>query len=195
MIGEPARQQRQLSLITERLAAMPEVLGAILVGSLAGGTADACSDIDLLVRTPDGRFADGWERRHDVHGDSALTCWDQGPNAGSQVAVHRWVTTDMVLVEALFASPASRARLAKPWRVVVGDQAVADSFEPRPPIDRAEFSRDGAHPVDLAFDDLKNALRTMAPPAQRSSLKTFSDRNEVGSEVAPSEAEGQPSAS
>ncbi len=166
MIGKPTRQLQQLALVSERLAAMPEVLGAILVGSLASGTADACSDIDLLVRTPEGRFAAGWERRHDVHGDSALACWDQGPNPGSQVAVHRWVTTDMVMVEALFASPASGARLAKPWRVVVGDQAVADSFEPRPPIDRAEFTRDGAHPVDLAFDDLKNALRSMAPAAQ-----------------------------
>jgi hypothetical protein len=166
MIGEPARQQRQLALITERLAAMPEVVGAILVGSLAAGTADACSDIDLLVRTPDDRFAAGWGRRHDVHGDSALACWDQGPGAGSQVAVHRWVTTDMVLVEALFASPAGKVRLAKPWRVVVGDAGVADSFEPRPPIDRAEFSRENVHPVDLAFDDLKTALRSMAPAAQ-----------------------------
>jgi hypothetical protein len=161
MIGEPARQHRHLALITERLALMPEVLGAILVGSLAAGTADACSDIDLIVATPDGRFAPGWERRHDAHGDSALACWDTGPDAGSEVALHRWVTADMVLVEALFASPASGARLAKPWRIIAGDQAMADSFEPRPPIDRAEFSRDAAHPVDLAFDDLKNALRSM----------------------------------
>jgi Nucleotidyltransferase domain len=161
MIGEPARQHRHLALITERLAIMPEVLGAIVVGSLASGTADACSDIDLLVRTPDTRFAAGWGRRHDVHGDSALACWDQGPDAGAQVAVHRWITTDMVMVEALFASRASGARLAKPWQVIVGDKAVADSFEPRPPIDRAEFTRDGAHPVELAYDQLKSALRSM----------------------------------
>jgi hypothetical protein len=161
MTGEPTRQLRELALITARVALMPEIRGAILVGSLAAGTADACSDIDLIVALPDGRFANGWDRRHDVHGDGVLACWDQGPQAGSAVAVHRWVTADMVLVEALFASPASGARLAKPWRMIAGDTRVADSFEPRPPIDRAEFSRDAAHPVDLAFDDLKNALRSM----------------------------------
>jgi hypothetical protein len=185
MTGEPTRQLRQLDLVTERLAEMPEVLGAILVGSLAAGTADACSDVDLLVRTRG--FDAGWGRRHDVHGDGALVCWDTGPAAGSEVAVHRWVTADMVLVEALFAGPAGGVRLAKPWRVVAGDAAVAASFEPRPPIDRAEFSREGAHPVDLAFDDLKNALRAMAPHQQ------LLDRNEAGSGRRPAEAEGRPS--
>ncbi len=162
MIGAPTRQLRQLALITERLAVMPEVLGAILVGSLAAGAADACSDMDLIVCTPDGVFAAAWNRRHDVHGESSLVCWDTGPVAGSEVAVHRWVTPDMVLVEALFASPASGARLARPWRVIVGQADVANRLAPRPPIDRSEFSRDGADPVDLAFDDLKKALRSMA---------------------------------
>jgi hypothetical protein len=161
MPGEPTRQRRQLALIIERLGVMPEVAGAILIGSLAAGAADACSDIDLIVCLPDGRFTAGWERRHDVHGDGTLACWDNGPDAGSEVAAHRWVTADMVLVEALFASPASGARLARPWRMIVGDQGVAHSFQPRPPIDRAEFSRDAAHPVDRAFDDVKVALRSM----------------------------------
>lgn len=162
MIGEPIRQLQQLARITERLAAMPQVLGAILVGSLVAGAADACSDIDLIVCTADGLFATAWERRHAVHDDSSLACWDQGPDAGSEVAVHRWVTADMVLVEALFASPVSGVRLAKPWRVIAGDARVTDRLLPRPPIDRAEFSRDAAHPVDIAFDDLKHALRSMA---------------------------------
>jgi hypothetical protein len=166
MVGEPVRQQRHLDDIAGRVAAMPEMLGAILVGSLAGGVADACSDVDLLVCTGDGEFAAAWARRHDLHGTATLTCWDQGPQEGSEIGVHRWVTSDMVLAEVLFAAPGSGVRLARPYRVVAGDPDVAGRFEPRPPIDRAEFSRDGAHPVDLAFDDLKNALRAMGPPPE-----------------------------
>jgi hypothetical protein len=184
VIGEPVRQQRHLALIAARLAIMPEVLGAILVGSLAAGTADACSDIDLIVCTPDGRFDAGWARRHAVHGDGALTCWDQGPDAGSEVAAHRWVTADMVLVEALFASPASGARLATPWRVIAGDPGAADSLRPRPPIDRTEFSRDAAHPVDLAFEDLKSALRSMERAERGPGLSAF--RSERGGSGGPS---------
>jgi hypothetical protein len=167
MVGEPVRQQRHLGHIAGQLAGMPEVLGAILVGSMAGGVADACSDIDLLVCTKDGEFGAAWTRRHDLHGTDALACWDQGPQEGGEIGVHRWVTGDMVLVEALIAGPGSGVRLARPYRVVAGDPDVAGRFEPRPPIDRAEFSRDGAHPVDLAFDDLKVALRAMGPSDPR----------------------------
>jgi hypothetical protein len=79
--------------------------------------------------------------------------------------VHRWVTDDMVLVEALFAAPGSGVRLAPPFRPLVGGPEVAASFVPRPPIDRAEFEPGSAHPVDLAFDNLKRALRAAVPAA------------------------------
>lgn len=161
VIAEPHRQQQALAVMTERLTAFPEVLGAILVGSLAMDTAEACSDIDLVICSPDGQFAAAWSRRHDVHLTDAIVCWDEGPDVGAEIAIHRWVTPDMVLVEALFASPGSGVRLATLWRAVAGDPGAASLFAPRPPIDRAEFDQDAAHPVDRAFDDLKRALHSL----------------------------------
>ncbi len=158
MVGAPIRQDRVLAAVAERLAGWPEILGALVVGSLAAGTADAASDVDLIVCTRPGQFDAAWQRRRDLPVTGVLTWWDDGPEAGRQLGVHRWVTDDMVLVEALFAAPGSGMRLARPWRVVVGDAGVASSFTPRPPVDRAEFNLD-AHPIDRAFDDLKRALR------------------------------------
>jgi hypothetical protein len=160
VVGQPARQQRALAAIADRVAGMPEIAGAILVGSNAGGVADAASDVDLIICPVQGQFEAAWQRRHDVHGPQALACWDDRQDAG-EVGAHRWVTDDMVLVEALFATPASRARLAPPWRMLVGGPEVARALTPRPPIDRSEFRTEGAHPVDQAFEDLKWALRSM----------------------------------
>ena len=162
MVGEPARQQRALAVIAERLRGMPEVRGAILIGSIAGGVADAASDVDLIICPVPDQFAAAWERRHDVHGPQTLVCWDDRRDGKAEAGVHRWVTEDMVLIEALFATPASGARLAPPWQMLVGSEDVARSLTPRPPVSRSEFSADGAHPIDQAFEDLKWALRDLA---------------------------------
>jgi hypothetical protein len=159
MVGEPARQLRALAAIADRVAAMPEVAGAVLIGSIAGGVADAASDIDLIVCAVPGQFAAAWERRHDLHATGALVCWDDRPAPDSEIGTHRWVTDDMVLVEVLLATAASGVRLAPPWRMLTGGPEVAQSLTPRPPIDRSEFRTEGAHPVDQAFEDLKWALR------------------------------------
>lgn len=76
------------------------------MGSLAAGTADAASDVDLIICTRTGRFAEAWARRHELHATIA--------------------------------------------------------FPARSPINRSEMNRAAAHPVDLAFDDLKVALRRLA---------------------------------
>ncbi|HXW44770.1 MAG TPA: nucleotidyltransferase domain-containing protein [Streptosporangiaceae bacterium] len=156
----PFRQHRTLEAIAKRLDALPEVLGALVVGSLAAGTADAASDVDLLVCAAPGEFAGAWARRDELHVTGALVAWDDGPRPGAQVAVHRWVTEDMVLVEALFAAEGSGVRLAEPWHVIAGDPEVTGSFVPRPPVDKAEFDSHAAHPVDRAFGELKRAMRT-----------------------------------
>ena len=49
MVGVPMRQETARAAIAERLARSKHLLGALLVGSLAAGVADAASDIDLLV--------------------------------------------------------------------------------------------------------------------------------------------------
>jgi predicted nucleotidyltransferase len=104
-LGPPERQQRILAAITRQLAVTPEVLGAVLVGSLAAGAADAASDIDLIICTRPGMFADAWARRHELHVTGTLVRWDNPSQTSAEVAVHRWVTPDLVLVEALFAAP------------------------------------------------------------------------------------------
>jgi hypothetical protein len=53
-VGVPVRQNTALAAIAGHLAAAREVLGALVVESMAGGTADAASDIDL-IETPLGR--------------------------------------------------------------------------------------------------------------------------------------------
>jgi hypothetical protein len=158
-LGPPERQQRILAAVTRQLAVTAEVLGALLVGSLAAGSADAASDIDLIICTRPRMFADPWARRHELHVTGALVHWDSQSQASEEILVHRWVTPDLVLVEALFAAPHSGVRLAPPWTLITGGPEVVAAFPLRPPIDRSEMNRDGAHPVDLAFDDLKIALR------------------------------------
>jgi len=161
-LGSPHRQQAALAAISRQLAAAADVLGALVVGSLAAGTADAASDIDLIICTRPGRFAEAWARRHDLHATGALVSWDDQRQTATEIAVHRWVTPDLVLVEALFAAAGSGVRLAQPWKLITGEPEASAAFPARPPINRSEMNRAAAHPVDQAFDDLKVALRRLA---------------------------------
>lgn len=161
-LGSPHRQQAVLAAIIRQLAAAADVLGALVLGSLAAGTADAASDIDLIICTRPGRFAAAWAGRHELHATGALVSWDEHRQTATEIAVHRWVTPDFVLVEALYAAPGSGARLAQPWTLITGEPDVAAAFPARPRIDRSEMNQDTAHPVDQAFDDLKLALRRLA---------------------------------
>jgi hypothetical protein len=63
------------------------------------------------------------------------------------------------LVECLLAAPTSGVRLAPPYRVVAGDPGLAGRFTARPPIQRAELGQD-VHPVERAYDQLKEVLRS-----------------------------------
>jgi hypothetical protein len=171
MVGQPVRQRDVVDRIGEWIAMIPEFAGAILVGSLAAGTADAASDVDLIVCPASGQFAGAWARRAALHVAGALVCWDEAFGSATGIATHRWVTDGMVYVEALFGEPGSGIRLAPPWRVIAGESRLAERYPMRPPIDRVtEFAgRKTAHPVDLAFEDLKTALRSVAtrPRPQR----------------------------
>jgi hypothetical protein len=133
--GAPVRQKSALAAITLGLTDAEEVLGALLVGSMAAGTADAASDIDLIICVHPGRFDAAWRRREDLHVTGAVVSWDDDREVGREIGIHRWVTSDMVLVEAMFTSPGSGVRLAKPWKVIAGDSNVAARFPPHPLID------------------------------------------------------------
>jgi hypothetical protein len=149
------RQYDIVAAIARRAPIWPDVLSVLLVGSLAAGTGDAVSDVDLIVCVRAGCFAPAWSSRGELHVTGALYAWDDASD--EEIACHRWVSDDVILCEALFATPDSGCRLAEPWRLIYG---TAAPFPPRPPIDRAEFDVSDAHPVDLAFTALKNALRS-----------------------------------
>jgi hypothetical protein len=70
--------------------------------------------------------------------------------------------------------------LASPYRVVAGEPELADRFTARSPIQRTEMGLD-VHPVERAFDDLKEVIRTHR---QRLLQTPTSDHHQEG--VAPS---------
>lgn len=160
-IGDPSRQQRVLDAL-EAWPAPRWLDGIVVIGSLAGPDADAASDVDLVVVVAEGRFADASSERTSLHRTGALVAWDHRPDPAREVAAHKWFTTDLVLVEALVATPSSGVRLAPPFRVLVGGESAAARLASRPPVERAEMEGTGLHPAEAAYDALKRALREAA---------------------------------
>jgi hypothetical protein len=105
-----------------------------------------------------GQFAQAWQQRTALQVTGAMVWWDHHLIPG-QMGTHKWVTDDLVLVECLLAAPASGVRLASPYRVVAGEPELADRFTARSPIQRTEMGLD-VHPVERAFDELKQVIRT-----------------------------------
>jgi predicted nucleotidyltransferase len=159
-VGLPSRQLRELERIGPVIADLPGVMGALVIGSLASERADAASDVDLLIGVEPGEFSTAWSVRHQLHATSGIVAWDK--RSAGEIGAHRWVNHEVVLVEALFATPTSGARLAPPWRVLIGPPDLGERFPHRPPISRNEFDSSGAHPVDAAFEQLKTTLRRYA---------------------------------
>jgi hypothetical protein len=155
--GSPLRQLATLAALLEHVNASSVLDGAILIGSFAQGTQDAASDLDLIVCVRDGHFAEAWQQRTALQVTGAMVWWDQ-QLVPHQAGAHKWVTDDLVLVECLLAAPGSGVRLASPWRVVAGEPGLADRFTARPPIQRAELGA-GVHPVERAYDQLKEVIR------------------------------------
>lgn len=133
--------------------------GLLLVGSLAGDAADALSDIDLLVVVREDHFHQAWAERSHLHAGDALFMWDQRPNPAAEMAAHKWLTTDLVLVEALIATPSSGVRLADPWRMIAGDDEAPNRLTRRSPIGQSEIGAGETHPVEAAYDDFKRSIR------------------------------------
>jgi hypothetical protein len=85
-----------------------------------------------------------------------------------EVAAYKWITRNLVLVEALIATPAARTRLADPYRVISGDASAVDGFARTPPIERADLAdyaatlaKEGHTPeVQIRYEELVRALRS-----------------------------------
>jgi hypothetical protein len=122
-----SRQRAALDDIVARVERAPHLLGAVLIGSLTDG-GDALSDVDLIVVASAGMFATPWRERCALHPDGILVCWDVGGEDGAVVGAHKWVTADVVLVEALLTEPTGGARLAPPHAVLVGPSDLATTL-------------------------------------------------------------------
>jgi len=167
--AEQLRQWPTVVDLAERVAATAALEGLLLIGSFAAGRADDLSDLDTIAVVAEGRFAEAWRERGKLHPAGVLVEWDHHapPGMSEEVAAHKWLTDDLVLVERLLTTPAGGARLAKPFVVLVGEQELADRLPRREPIPRAdleEFARQEAergatHEVQTRYDKLARAVR------------------------------------
>jgi len=135
----------------------------ILIGSLASDTADALSDVDAILLVRESSFRSAYGQRHTLHADSVPACWDHLTDPPSEVGAHKWIDENGVLVEVLLGTPSGSLRVAEPARVVLGDPAVLGRIRRRPRIRRDEMTG-STHPIEAAYDRLKEAVRQVAPP-------------------------------
>jgi hypothetical protein len=133
------RQWPVIEHLRTRIEAMDELLGAVLIGSFATGTADSLSDIDLFVVVKDGRFEEAWSRRRELGYEDDIFAWDVREATVAEVGAHKFITKDLVFAECLIATPASAASLADPCRVLAGPADLPGRVRRRPPIERAEL--------------------------------------------------------
>ena len=153
------RQHALLQTLADHVNTSPNIGALVVLGSFANRTADAVSDLDLFFIAYDGHFQDAWERRRELHVTGAIVEWDElAPDSGP-VAGHRWLTPDVVLVESVISVPEGGGRLAEPFKVVAGDAELVVNFPRRPAVQRAEMTSAEDHPVDVAYDALKKAVR------------------------------------
>jgi len=165
------RQEAELDRVARVIAASPLLEGALVVGSLAAGTGDDMSDVDLFVVVSPGRFDDAWTLRAELEGGNALVAWDRVDPDWPKVGGHEWISRDLVLVECMLTEAVGGARLAGPSRVLVGPADLADRVPHAPQLTRAalddyaqeqrELGR--VHPVKAAYGELARAVRAAEP--------------------------------
>ena len=153
------RQEGVLDRLAQYVEQSADIGAMVVLGSFAKGTADALSDLDLFFITHQDRFQEAWERRRDLHVTGAIVHWDHGDEEGAPVAGHRWLSPDLVLVESVISAPQGGGRLAEPLRLVAGDSGLVESFPRRPTVTRTEITDINGHPVNVAYDGFKRAVR------------------------------------
>ena len=152
------RQVAALDALVRRAGRIPGVEAVILIGSLAGETADAMSDVDAIVIVERSSFAAVRAARHGLHADRVPACWDQPADRLSGVAAHKWIDESGVLVEVLLGTASGPLRVAEPARVVLGDHGVLTRVRRRDRIARSEMTG-STHPIEAAYDQLKESVR------------------------------------
>jgi hypothetical protein len=157
-LTDTSRQVAVLEHLSEYVDGSVAMGALVVVGSFASRTADAVSDLDLFFITYKGRFEDAWNRRRDLHVTGAIVEWDLVDAQGDAVGGHRWLSPDLVLVEAVISGPDGGGRLAEPFRLVTGDPQLLKGFPRREPVETDDMTAVD-HPVDIAYDAFKRAVR------------------------------------
>jgi hypothetical protein len=137
--AETLRQWPVIMDLVERATGLPGFACFILIGSFAGGAPDLMSDVDSIVAIADGSFDEAWSRRSELHTPDAAFTWDFRPEPEREIATHKWVSRELVLVECVIATPTAHARLADPFVVLAGDASQVESFNRVEPITREEL--------------------------------------------------------
>ncbi|MGH2699060.1 MAG: hypothetical protein ACRDJL_07665 [Actinomycetota bacterium] len=158
-LSNTTRQETLLERLAHYVERSPSLGAMLAIGSFANGTADAVSDLDLYLIAYEGRFKQAWRSRNELHVTGSIVDWDEMDGELRGVAGHRWVTPELVVVESVISSPRDGGRLADPFKLIVGDIRLVEGFPRRPRIDRSEMTGDQAHPVDVAYEELKKAVR------------------------------------
>ena len=120
---------------------------------------DDLSDLDMILAVPEGRFTRAWDGRHTLSAD-ALWRGDAPESRPDGPGVHKWLSREVVLVEVLIGEP-GQFRVAPPFALVWGDEALASRLPQRPPIDRARDMGPEPLAVVRAYDDLKEVVRRL----------------------------------
>lgn len=160
--GMPSLPTRHDAVLTRIIDALPRLApeGALLlVGSGATSGMDELSDLDVILALPKGTFTYAWDARHTL---SAHALWrDDAPESlPDGPGVHKWLTREVVLVEVLFGEP-GQFRIAPPFALVWGDEALASWLPQRPPIDRVRDMGPEPLAVVRAYDELKDVVRRL----------------------------------
>jgi hypothetical protein len=169
--AETLRQWPVLVGLVDRARRLPGFGCFILIGSFAGGRPDLVSDVDSILAIKDGSFEEAWSRRSELSTPDAAVVWDVPDESGREIGAHKWVSPELVLVECVFATLSSHARLADPLVVLAGDPTYVESFNRVEPITREQLEayveqsrREGrVQPeVQVRYDALVRAVRAQS---------------------------------
>ena len=155
------RQWPSIERLLDAVEGSPHWRAAVIVGSVATGQADAMSDVDVFILVETGAFPVAWGRRHELHDDAVVACWDTGGNGVSR-AGHKWLTWDLTYMDCAVAEPEA-VRLAGPFVFAAGRRAFLSRLEadPVPQQQERAWKSGGPKPVAVAYAELKDAVRSI----------------------------------
>jgi hypothetical protein len=171
--AESLRQWPTLSWIAECVEGHDLLDGLIAIGSIAKGSADHASDLDLIGVVTADAFTQAWSARQEFEPPGTVFGWDQTDDLGAEEGVHKFLTLDMIKVELVLTTGRDFV-LAEPYALLAGEESLPTRFERRPPISRDDLNAytqsrvaSGVVPdVEVRYGEFMSALRG-AVQAQR----------------------------